>query len=295
MPGHLDDRGLVGVDDPVGAARLGPPVAGAALDVLDLLGEAPEDQAEHEQATAQPRNAPRCSRHTSPAGLSRVAGGAGVPAPFGPQPPADVPAGGEQRRRRPPAAPKVATASSSGHQWLPPKGRICWPQPIGESQAGQALVTPQRRPVDGAEHVADAAEQRTRRRGPRPAMPVAPRVGRGELAGHRGDADEDQAHRGDRRRPPANEPGRGWPLTSDRESRAPRPATTFGGDGHDDGRGQAGVPPDDGRQPSISARPSSSFCRVCRTTANVLINAASTASVTYVAVQHVARRRWARR
>ena len=92
------------------------------------------------RATAQPTNAPRCSRHTRPAGLSSVRVRRGAAAPLRPQP--------RPTSRRPASATatasrnaRAATARSSGHQWSPPKGRVCWPQPIGDSQAGQALVT----------------------------------------------------------------------------------------------------------------------------------------------------------
>ena len=204
--GHLDDRDAVGVDDLVGAARLGPPVAGAALDVLDLLGEAAEDQAEHGQADRPAENAPRWSRHTSPTGLSSGRAAVAWPRRSGHSP-------GRRRgaTQRDAVAtsrqPKAATASTSGHQWLPPKGRVCWPQPIGESQAGQALVTREPGPVDGAEHVADAAE---RERDAEDASGDAGGAARGgrQLAGHRGDADPDERPPRPPRRRPAGSPRR---------------------------------------------------------------------------------------
>src|SRR6266545_4663282 len=68
-----------------------------------------------------------------------------------------------------------ATAKATGPQWLPPNGRICWPQPVGDIQAGQALLT--RRPL-GSTWPAMLPIPLVRKAIPRTAAarPLAPRV-----------------------------------------------------------------------------------------------------------------------
>ncbi len=146
-------------------------------------------------AAAHPRNAPRWSRHTSPAGLSRSGGGR-VAATLRPQSPADVPARGERDRRgqqqpegreRDHQRPPVAAAERAG---------LLSPADRGEpDRPGAGDLEPG--PVDGAQHVADAAERERDAEDPhRDAGGAA--GGGGQLAGHRRDADPDQSHRGHR-------------------------------------------------------------------------------------------------
>src|SRR5262245_8097286 len=66
-------------------------------------------------------------------------------------------------------------ANHSGHQWSLPNGRICWPQPIGDSQAGQALRS--HNPL-GSVYPAMLPTPLVRNASPRTpaAIPLAPRV-----------------------------------------------------------------------------------------------------------------------
>ena len=68
--GHLDDRDLVGVDDPVGATRLVHQSLAWPSRPWICSVRLPKISPNMVRATAHPRNAPRCSRQTSPTGLS---------------------------------------------------------------------------------------------------------------------------------------------------------------------------------------------------------------------------------
>ena len=276
--GHLDDRDPVGIDDPVRAARLGPPVAGVALDVLDLLGEAAEDQAEHRQRRPPSRGTPRAGVAT-PARPGSAACGRASPWPrrsgHSPRPTSLRAASATAVAT---SNAKAATAIASGHQWLPPNGRVCCPHPIGESHTGQALVTCEPGAVDGAQHVADPAERERDAEGPR-GDAGGTASGGGQLAGHRRDADPDHSDGGHRgagqqraldglavdgdRQPRSRGPAR-------RSLRRPRPWPR-------PGRRTARRP---WRRASRRDRaPRSGGC--AGSTAKVLISAASTASVRY--------------
>ena len=158
------------------------------------------------------------------------------------------------RRARPRVATsttRAATARSSGHQRAPPKGRVCWPHPIGDSHAGQALVTREPGPVDGAEHVADAAEHERDGRGRRRRCPAAPRVVEDSwqvtaaTPTHTSPTAATEA-------PVSSAPSTGCPVTAIAGAEH-HGQDDVGGHGDQDGGGQAGVPPDHGRAEHLGA------------------------------------------
>ena len=83
-------------------------------------------KAERCRRQASPKRPEQAARGLGPAGLHREHAAAEV-APRGVPAGADDQGGGEE-----PTGP-------SSHQRSPPKGRISKPQPIGDSQVGQAL------------------------------------------------------------------------------------------------------------------------------------------------------------
>ena len=219
--GHLDDRDPVGVDDPVGAARLGPPVARRCPRASWICSvRLPKISPNIVRATAHPRNAPRCSRQTSPAGLSRVRRGlargrAARATVRGRRPCARRarprwPAARRGRRRR-------AAAATSGRRRT---AGSAVPTRSGTATTGQALVTREAGPVDGAEHVADAAERERDAEDAGGDAGGAARGG-GQLAGHRRDADPHQPDRGHRGAGQQRALDR-LPVDGDRQPRAPR-------------------------------------------------------------------------
>jgi hypothetical protein len=131
------------------------------------------------------------------------------------------------RAAAPVQARNRATARPSSHQWSPPDGRICWPQPIGDSQAGQALST--RRPL-GSRWPAMLPTPLVRNATPSTAAgQAAGGTGAGgQLGGDRGHADERDADDGDRapggERAAARLPGCGHPIVrpAKRELGGPR-------------------------------------------------------------------------
>ena len=140
--GHLDDRGAgrrrgSGRSRP--SARTSRPSRPRVSSICSMT--APKISPNPSKPTAQPSNAPRCSRQTSPNGLSSRGRGLGVPASLGEDAAADVAPGRRACPPRPTSATKATANRQSGHQWSPPNGRICWPHPIGDSHAGQALTT----------------------------------------------------------------------------------------------------------------------------------------------------------
>ena len=127
---------------------------------------APKTRPKTSMPTAQASSAPRCSRQTSPSGLSSAAEASPRPRRSARMP--------RPRSRRVASAPatqtsttKAAADRASGHQWSPPKGRICWPQPMRGQPRGPGALQAQAARVGGAEHVADAAdhEREPERRG----------------------------------------------------------------------------------------------------------------------------------
>ena len=90
-------------------------------------------------ATAQPSQALRCSRQASPNGLTSW-----DDASARPRRAATMPLPTSRRVASMAALPtrttKATANKASGAQSSPPKARICWPQPTGDSQAGQALT-----------------------------------------------------------------------------------------------------------------------------------------------------------
>ena len=95
-------------------------------------------------ATVHPSRALRCRRQTSPNGLRSPGEASACPRRS-----ARMPLPTSRRVASMPAPPTRTTKAranrASGHQLSPPKGRICWPQPSGDSHAGQALT--RRRPL----------------------------------------------------------------------------------------------------------------------------------------------------
>ena len=175
----------------------------------------------------------------------------GVTAPFGPQPPADVPAGGERDREWPPATRgwrRRGAAATSGRRR---RAGSAGPSRSGTATTGQALVTCSAGPVDGADHVADATERERdaedrRRRCPR-------RRAWSRTAGRSTAATPTQTSPTAATEAPAStEPSTGWPFTGDRD-REHHGEDDVGGGGDEDGGGQAGVPPDDGRAEHLGA------------------------------------------
>ena len=98
----------------------------------------------------------------------------GAPA-LGPHPATHVAPADEDDGQRRTAGHGAARRGPSGHHRLSANGRICWPQPIGESQAGQALVTRSAAESTVPSMLPRAASMKETPR-PAPARPVAPRV-----------------------------------------------------------------------------------------------------------------------
>ena len=173
--------------------------------------------------------------------------------------------------------PKAATAISSGHQWVPPNGRVCCPQPIGESQTGQALVTasPARSTVPSMLPMPLSANATPRTP---TAMPAAPRAVEDSWQVTAATPTQTSPTAATEA-PASNEPSTGCPLTAIATA-ITRASTMLAAVATTVAAARPAYRPTT-VEASISARPSSSFWRVCRITAKVLINAASTASVRY--------------
>ena len=189
--------------------------------------------AEQRAALQTPGQAERAAQSAAGLRVTACAGQHALP---------EVAAVGQHSRYAAPAR-NSATASPSGHQRSPPNGRICWPQPIGDSQAGHALST--RRPLGSGSpgHVADPGHEERHAEDSR-GQAAGATGARGELAGDRGDAGEGEADSGDRR--PGGERTR-RPAARRRSAPDPAPAArTTLATRHDQGGGQAGVPADDG-------------------------------------------------
>ena len=129
----------------------------------------------------------------------------------------------------------TSTARVNGHQMLSANGRICWPQPIGESQAGHALVTRSAAESTVPSMLPKAASMKET---PTPALarPIAPRAVDGSDAG---ESDTDQGNRraGDQR------PGRGL-SRDDHAEPEKNHEHRVRSQRDEDGRGQGGVAAD---------------------------------------------------
>ena len=145
---------------------------------------------------------------------------------------------------------KARTNRASGHQLSPPNGRICSPQPSGESHAGQALT--RRRPVASTWPSMFPTPLTTNAR-PRTAAakPLAPRVVE-ESCTVTAATPAKTMPSAPVAIPAVNDPTAGCPAATP-ASPSDDGQRDVGADGDDEGGGQAGVTADDGGADQLGA------------------------------------------
>ena len=121
------------------------PLGRRAARVPHLVDDRAEDQAEPEQADRPPEQGAALQPPDEPERADERRCGLGASASLRRRCCCRRRAGLRARLAAPTRTTKASANRPSGHQWSPPNGRICWPQPIGDNHAGQALAT--RRPL----------------------------------------------------------------------------------------------------------------------------------------------------